>query len=134
MSLLDLYVAGASKELKRCQNFILGVRYIGHRITFDWTKAVAEFGATPLSDDLCKTAAMIDLEGVRHSNMVILLAPGPENHSTGCWTEIGGGLILGIPLIVSGDAKRSIFTRRAAFTFQNDEETLGYLRTIAAMP
>lgn len=57
--------------------------------------------------------------------MLILLVP--NNTSTGAWTELGYALGIGKPIIISGNAERSIFADLAFKKFENDEETLKFL-------
>ena len=146
----EVYVAGASCNVQRTQDFIKRVRadpqlYVAH----DWTRDAATV-ATPddqLDQDTREVLSVQDLAAVRSCDAFVLLAePGPV--SRGSWVEFGYSLAMlearalldhkslellaatqGAPLIVvAGGERRSIFTSLADFECANDDEAFAAVR------
>jgi len=88
----SVYLAGASKELERCQRWIQALRQEGIPITYDWTIPVTSFGSSgPALKDYEKRAfARADFRGVQEADVLWLLVPAAP--STGAWVELGYAL------------------------------------------
>ncbi len=98
---MRIYVAGRWKEKDRIREVQRMLRLDNHTITFDWT----EMGDTDDPDELQRNA-MIDLEGVRSAEAVVVL---PAIGGKGMWVEMGAALALRIPIFVVGTMKRGVF-------------------------
>lgn len=87
---MRVYVAGASKELDRAKAVIATLREAGYTITFDWVEEVERVGdANPADPGVRLMSAHKDVDGVQSADVFVLLHPGLENNSTGCWFELG---------------------------------------------
>lgn len=146
----EVYVAGASCNVQRTQDFIKRVRadpqlYVAH----DWTRDAATV-ATPddqLDQDTREVLSVQDLAAVRSCDAFVMLAE-PEPVSRGSWVEFGYALAMlearalldhksleilaapqGAPLIVvAGGKRRSIFSSLADVECANDDEALDAIK------
>ena len=91
----SIYVAGASTEIQRAAGWIAKLTQEGFRVTYDWTKAVGEFGSygEELRDHERRMYARSDLRGVTEANIFWLLAPVGAT-TVGAWIEMGFALAL----------------------------------------
>jgi hypothetical protein len=124
---MKIYLAGASKELDTCKNYIEQLKLLGHTITHDWTKEVeANLDANPREaslEDMRKWSDN-DFQGVYFANFVWLLVP--NNNSAGCWIEYGYALGIGRNVIVSGDWRKSIFSSMSYKRYATHELALEF--------
>jgi len=119
---INVYVAGASKNKERARAFMDRVRADPNmKITKDWVADIDDADAAgkadaDFSDEERKAFADADINGITGADVVVLLLD--ETASSGRWVELGYALCLrvegtmsGVPrVIVSGGGKRSIFT------------------------
>jgi hypothetical protein len=84
-----VYVAGASRELERCQKWIALLNGEGIRVTYDWTKPVEKYGSegSALEAHQLRMFARNDLRGIDDADIVWVLAP--EATTVGAWVELG---------------------------------------------
>jgi hypothetical protein len=130
-----VYVAGSSNELPRVKRFIEAVVARGHTVTHDWPAEVEEVGnANPLDASLKqrRTWASADLHGVAAADLVVVLMPEGAA-SFGAGVEFGYALERGIPIVVSGQYLKSIFTAFAT-CYEHDDEVLERLPVITDGP
>ena len=87
----NIYVAGPSKELERCQHWIARLKQEGFCVTYDWTVPVAEFGSAgeKLEDSQLRSYVRSDLRGIDEAHILWVLAPSPDSHTIGAWFEFG---------------------------------------------
>lgn len=130
---LRIYVAGASVERReRAIPAIASLLTAGLEVTHDWTAEMEKYTNPEHSDEdvpetTRKRCAVLDLNGVRTADFVLLLAPN-ERGSSGAWIEMGFALGLQVPLVISGPrARRSIFASLAYALFETDEEAIKHL-------
>lgn len=109
-----VYVAGSSKELERCSNWIEQLQQEGIEVTYNWVPAVTRelSGEEVYRDFQLRSFARNDLRGVDEANLVWLLAP-TTSHTRGAWVEMGYALALGRRIVVSPPVSTSgmIFAR-----------------------
>ena len=91
---MKIYVAGASGEIERARQFFSSVRELGHEITFDWVPSVEQ---NPLPESqlpvaVRRSAAQVDLAGVRGADLLVMLVPHEAIVSRGAWVELGYAL------------------------------------------
>lgn len=95
---LPVYVASSFRHRARAAKVIALMKKLGAKITCDWT---AQKGRC--ESERCKRFwAVKDLEGVRNAKLVVLLRP---SNTRGKHVEMGGALILGIPVVVVGGSR-----------------------------
>jgi nucleoside 2-deoxyribosyltransferase len=130
-SAMQIYVAGSSKELDRCEQFVRAVRALGHTITCDWVAAMrANAADTLLSPEELRRFAAADLRGVADADLVVLLGPAQSTPSQGCWVEMGYALAMSVPLIYVAPQSAPqfcIFTSMIAVQFASDSAALAHL-------
>lgn len=121
---MRFYVASAAIEIERAERMISTLRELGHFVTCDWPAAMrAETKRDhELTSDERLHYARADLAGVRQAECLIFLAPTERGRGAGCWVELGAALILGVPVLTSGDVSRSIFAELAQYKFASDAE------------
>lgn len=141
---MNIYIAGASKELPRVRAAMEAVRAAGHHVTFDWTAEVEKAGRPDheLHRDVLVHVARADINGAFDASVFWLLSPTAE--SAGAWTELGYALALrdsahtrfiageeGGPrrIIVSGP-RRSCFWTLADLAVDTDDEALASIRRL----
>ncbi len=86
----------------------------GHEITHDWVSIIMDRGEanpTDASVEERRAWADEDLAGVRAADAMVLLMP--EGSGLGCFWEAGYAQALGIPMLVVGQASRTIFSAGA---------------------
>jgi nucleoside 2-deoxyribosyltransferase len=132
---LKVYVAGATVERHtRAIPVMAALREAGVVIMHDWTANMQTFSNAEHSDadvpeHYRKECAVLDMNGVRLADFVLLLAPD-ERGSSGSWVEFGLACGLGVPVIVAGArARRTIFTSLAYLLFATDGQAVMYLAT-----
>lgn len=130
---LKVYVAGAMVErAERAIPVMRALREAGITITHDWTTDVQEYSNAEQSDagvpdDIRYRCAVLDMQGVKDADLVLLLAAN-ERGSSGSWVEFGIAIGRGVPVIVAGEkARRTIFTSLAREIFPSDAEAVAYL-------
>ena len=90
---LHLYVAGKYEERARVQDIMAQLRAVGHTITYDWT----------LSEQLSRTQAFADKEGVRVADALVLVVEKALPYC-GTLVEFGMALAWRIPVYIVGHA------------------------------
>lgn len=120
-----IYLATALTYKREAQHWMNQARAAGIEITHDWT--IGEDTSDPHDELECMKHATDDLRGVFDCDLFWLLVP--EVGGAGCWVEFGYALALERPTIVSGPAKRSIFTARASRIFAYHHEAMSWVRT-----
>ena len=115
---LRVYVAGASKEARRCRLMMEAVQRVGAVLTLDWLSEIEKEGAANegLTHPKRQHYAAADMRAVLDADLLFLLAPTLP--STGAWTELGVALAANatrkrqIKIITAGDEvarSKSIF-------------------------
>jgi hypothetical protein len=130
---IAIYLAGASKELDRCETLRDRLTAAGHRVTRNWMADVRANAHRPDADigkEERAAYARADLDGVAACGVFWLVTP--ELPSLGAWVELGYALRRAdespyLPLIIVSGPWRSIFGDLADFTFSTHEEALAYL-------
>lgn len=130
---MNIYIAGASRELDLVSSYIDKVEASRHRINLDWTAAIRENMAKGLTDkDMSredrKKHAEMDRDAVFHADCVWLMVPEDPKSSIGCWVEFGMAVASGATVIVSGK-NASIFCELADYIFETHDEALEWLRS-----
>lgn len=144
---MKIYVAGASKELARCQFWIDECREAGFEVTQDWTIAVLEIRiGTTLTAEERRKCARDDLDGVLSASVLWMLVP--SNASVGSWIEFGYALALidhqathakiswawghVVEIVMSPPKPGNIFAELPGVrSFANDEDAFDYLKELA---
>lgn len=105
---MRIYVAGKAEQwvkVRDIQDFLIGE---GHRITYDWTKAVANNGPLGGDDAYRRVCAEEDVRGVEEAHGVIILADSKELYGT--MVEMGIAIAECIPVLILGSIPRdSVF-------------------------
>lgn len=132
MSAVSLYVAGGSTEAALVASYIRRLAERGFGVTHDWTVDVLKHQAAGLSDavlgeEIALRDASRDINGVRRSHLLWLIAPAEK--SEGAWFEMGAAYGIGLPCVVSGPAA-SIFRTLATVRFSTHEEAFQWLTTV----
>lgn len=87
---MEIYVAGASKEMERVKRVMKQIREAGHEITFDWVAEVEKVGmANPSDLAQRKASARSDVDGVIDADVILVLHPAPGVPTAGMWFEMG---------------------------------------------
>lgn len=122
---LKVYVAGSSKELDRVADAMAALRESGVEVTHDWVEVIKARGsANPLGASAadCAQWAWEDLLGVRAADVVWLMVPAQGG--LGCYVEYGYALALNIPVVISGEYGRTIFTALTDECHEYDSDAL----------
>ncbi len=88
---ITLYVAGASKEIDRCEAFMRAAQALGFELTYDWVSIMRQAPAPDgeLDEAILRAIGTSEIDAVLESELFVLLHPQPGSQSTGCWTELG---------------------------------------------
>lgn len=132
--MLNVFVAGPSADLERCENAVWRVRVFGI-VTFDWPAQVRRTRDAGIQDD---TLTMPErqqikrdcLEGIRKANVVLWLSGGS---SEGASYEAGYAEALGKPVVVAGRL-HPIYgdtLTPEGLCFPTDAQALAYLEAVA---
>lgn len=125
---MRVYVASPFGEYRRARAAMQTIRSFGGTITHDWTGEVDRYPNDDAPPDVRIAHAKQDLAGVRAADVLLLLTGPNKAEGCGCWIEMGGALILGKRLVVTGPQRsRSIFCDLAEVVFEEDEDALAYL-------
>jgi hypothetical protein len=106
---MRVYVAGRRSD----KSLVRGVQEIliaaGHEITFDWTGPNGE-RRDDWSDvpDRARELSTRERHAVRSADMLVLVGSEPHG-GLGCFIETGMALALGIPVLVVGLVRESVF-------------------------
>lgn len=131
---LRVYVAGSSAELERARWAMSALDGYSIEVTHDWVSSVEEVGsANPAeaTDDERLAWADDDLSGVYQADVLWLLMP--KQGSIGAYVELGLAIALGMPIVISGDHERSIFTVFGE-RFEQDADALDWITDLIALP
>ena len=123
---MRIYVAGASVEVDRIEQYIAQIRAAGHEITFDWC---AQLRRDPKPDAAERRRLALACQiGVRAADAVWFVGPAPTSRSTGSWVELGIALDGCVPLIVSGAVGEDcIFVERCFWIYEHHDQALEFL-------
>jgi hypothetical protein len=124
---VNIYLAGASEEAKRCADAMAQLRALGHEITEDWTTSVLKHGP----DEKCDlhtlfAAARRNARGVNMADLMIVLVPA-ERGSIGWSFEMGIAEQCGIAIWWVG-RKQSCFWTFASQCFDTFEDVITGMR------
>lgn len=114
---MKLYIAGRTKNIKEVNIIQSVVLEHGHGITHDWTDVDGEGKGEIRSDwstdpKRARQVATLDFLGVVNADGVILCGYGCDEENKGglgCFIEVGIALSSGVPIIVLGPARESVF-------------------------
>lgn len=114
---MRVYVAGRTKNIEEVNLIQTLVLSHGHEITHDWTDVEGEGKGEIRSDwseapERARQVATLDFLGVVNADGVILCGYGCDEENKGglgCFIECGLALASGIPLIILGPARESVF-------------------------
>lgn len=121
---MKIYLASSSANIDTVENWRDALKAYGHEITIDWPAMVRRFGANPTHATVAERRiwADADLDAVGNSDYFWMLMPG----SFGSGVEYGAATIHGVPRIVSGDWRSSIFTCYAS-CFDTHEDAFKHI-------
>jgi hypothetical protein len=128
--MISVYVAGASREAKQVEHFMIRLRENGVEVSHDWITLMklATVHERHLTPTARKRAAELDAQAVRCSDIVWLQIP--DEATIGAWVEFGivlGDILRHALVIVSGDWRRTIFTELADFKFDTHEQAFAFV-------
>jgi nucleoside 2-deoxyribosyltransferase len=106
VSMIVVYVAGASAEIERARRVIAMLRELGIEIAHDWPKMIEDHGGRAnlgLTYDERENVVGACLGGVRKAELVLFLVPYAP--TVGAWVEIGHADALGKRIVQSGLAE-----------------------------
>ncbi len=107
--MLKFYIASGYENKENVSNLAEILSRCGFEFTLDWTRLPHTVG------DL-NTIARLEIDGIRKSDVVIVLMPG----ALGTHTELGAALSLDKQIIIIGD--REIFKSDPAVPFYYDDK------------
>lgn len=130
---MKIYVAGSTKDIPRSQKVIDWCLELGHKITYDWTRAeqnLAQWAAdSDVSPELALEIASKERKATRTADVVVLLW---HPKLLGGLLEAGMALAWHRGLCVVGPERRSIFWHlNEVDVLENDDELKEYLRGLA---
>lgn len=128
-----VYVSCSSKEIERAKKWMDALRAKGILVTSTWVEVIEKSGkdANPrdATDDQCRQWAKTDVREVISSQVMWMMIPKGD-HSFGATFEYTAFVMLSDASlqshIVSGDYKRSIFTRFSTCV-DTDEEAFALI-------
>lgn len=140
---MKIYVAGCSEEIARARKIMEWVRAHPHLdLARDWVADIAEERIkggrmdVDLSDEEQWQYSSLNTRSVLGSGGLWMLSPGPGNHTTGAWFELGVsvaramlGEVIGqsFPVVVSGpNCRQYLFTAQAEARFDTDAEAMSW--------
>jgi nucleoside 2-deoxyribosyltransferase len=98
---VKIYLAGSSKEWKKCRLMMVALRAAGHDITYDWTVDVEEYGeGNVVSGDVAIEIVDNDISGVNRAQVVVVVSSGL---SIGKWIELGYAMAKNKKIIFVGE-------------------------------
>jgi hypothetical protein len=114
---MRIYVAGRTKNIEEVNLIQSAAIDHGHEITHDWTDVEGEGKGEIRSDwssnpERARQVATLDFLGVTQAQGVILCGYGCDEENKGglgCFIEVGIALASGVPVIVLGPARESVF-------------------------
>lgn len=107
---MRLYVAGSTKAIPDVRAVIEICRYGGHEITFDWTGEEGEIRSDwSANGERAAELATLERDAVNTADALVLVAPPEGVPGLGCWTEVGMALGRGIPVLLVGTPRESVF-------------------------
>lgn len=124
-----VYLAGASapEQAGRVLAWAERLTEAGAQVASTWTAHVAMAGEGNPRDATRKqrlTWSMGDLSELRTSTVMWLLVPPVEVPTRGAWFEVGYAYSAGIPVVLSGDTRQSVFCVLGD-EYQDDEDAFG---------
>ena len=130
MNTSSIYVAAASKELKRALHWMSFLRGEGIEPTYDWTSDVKDSPGDHLLDiSTRRQFVQNDLSAIYNSQIVWALIPEEKTHSVGMWVELGWASAKKKTIIVSGrNCFCSIFTELATHKFKEDSDAFEWVK------
>ena len=131
---MKIFIAGSSKEIQIVSGFMQKIRDLGHEITYDWTNTVRLNGGAEKAND-CSADVLRSLElcfdnlhkGVIGADLFWMIVPDSE--TIGGWVEYGYTSQTDIPIIISGNWKRTIYNTLAEKRFDTHDEALSYIKS-----
>lgn len=96
-----IYIAGASKDIERCEKWRDRCIGVGIEITEDWMAGCRLHGANAAAPEILLSSARADIRAVETADYVWLLAPPFDKPSAGCWAELDRALCRIVPVIYS---------------------------------
>jgi hypothetical protein len=108
-----VYVASSTFDIDRVRRVQAMVRKAGGLITFDWTD-VETPGQGEIREDWrghherARELSMREKFAVINADLVILVSPSP-GHGLGCFIEVGMAMGRGIPVLIAGPIRESVF-------------------------
>lgn len=113
---MQIYVGGRTKNVAEVNLIQEVVMERGHSITHDWTDVEGE-GKGEIRDDWkndpnrARQVAALDFLGVAKADGMILCGYGCEEGGggLGCFIEAGVALASGVPLVILGPCRESVF-------------------------
>ncbi len=114
---MKIYVAGRTKNIEEVNLIQSAAIDHGHEITHDWTDVDGEGKGeirSDWSDDpkRARQVATLDFLGVTQAQGIILCGYGCDEETKGglgCFIEVGIALASGVPMIVLGPVRESVF-------------------------
>lgn len=109
---MKVYVAGRVKQIPRVQVVRDWLREEGHSITFDWTGPEGEQRSDwSKAPDVARGLADRERRAVLAADVVVLVGWGcaEGEGGLGCFIEVGVALALGIPVVIVGPCRESVF-------------------------
>lgn len=110
---MRIYVAGRTKNIDEVHTIQEVVMERGHQITHDWTDpSVGEVRDDWVGDPVrAREVATLDFLGVTQADGIILCGYGcgEGEGGLGCFIEAGLALASGVPMVVLGPMRESVF-------------------------
>ncbi len=125
----NIYIAGASAELERCEAFRDACVAMGYRVTFDWMANIRRVGAANegVSDAEAIACAKKSDHGIEDADVFVLLLKPDGRASFGAAQEFGYARAVTIrPRLLVVGRNPSVFLRDVPHV-DNDGEALGWL-------
>jgi nucleoside 2-deoxyribosyltransferase len=130
---MRIYVAGKWFDKPLVKEYIAHFKALGHTITHDWT--VIEDGDHETLDELAEMAEW-DINGVRTSDVVVILIKDPVYPYRGTCCEMGAALACGKQVIavnlcgVVPDFYKNVFAKHKLITWTTQFDPVEILKLV----
>lgn len=129
---MNIYIAGASAEIERCERMRDACKGMGYHVPRDWCAMVRSVGQAngPLPVYVQRAAKRLAYEGATTCDVFAFLLPTPPLNTSGAWCEVAwfdhASTVTNRESLIVGDPNRSVMLVDHPCV-ASDEEALHYL-------